>query len=195
MVSPAVAKLVDRTAAVTTWPHRPRKPAQLHFKAGVSGIKQLVYQTHQRLPRELPVGPPPQPPSWDVPRAMAEEANRSASQDASWKESLVPRSKNKGLKGLPPPAKWVSVLAEPRRKPEDDELVLEGWTWLASRSPVRGAQGSRETRLDRSPGHPGHVQHVRQPTPALQWRRLVGEAGRHRRSCRAVSRVSASGLN
>eukprot|EP00959_Pyramimonas_sp_CCMP1952_P467574 9491844-Pyramimonas_sp.AAC.1 len=80
--SPAVAKLVDKTITVTTWPHRPHKPVQLHFKAGVSGIKQLVYQTHQRLPRELPVGPSPQPPSWVVPRALAEEANRSASHES-----------------------------------------------------------------------------------------------------------------
>eukprot|EP00959_Pyramimonas_sp_CCMP1952_P144815 3031533-Pyramimonas_sp.AAC.1 len=38
--------------------------------------------------------------------------------------------KNKGLKGLPPSAKWVSVFTKPRRNPEDEELVCEGWIWL-----------------------------------------------------------------
>eukprot|EP00959_Pyramimonas_sp_CCMP1952_P364256 7627886-Pyramimonas_sp.AAC.1 len=33
VVSPAVAKLVDKTSTIATWPHRPHKPVQLQFKA------------------------------------------------------------------------------------------------------------------------------------------------------------------
>eukprot|EP00959_Pyramimonas_sp_CCMP1952_P459034 9477598-Pyramimonas_sp.AAC.1 len=39
VVSPAVAKLVDKTSTIASRPPRPRKPVQLQFKAGVSGIK------------------------------------------------------------------------------------------------------------------------------------------------------------
>eukprot|EP00959_Pyramimonas_sp_CCMP1952_P305842 6400022-Pyramimonas_sp.AAC.1 len=61
MASAAFCKLVQATEVDSTWPKRPHRPVQLRLRPGATKLRQLVYQTHQKLPVELPFGPTPTP--------------------------------------------------------------------------------------------------------------------------------------
>ena len=153
VMSTAFAKLVDSTQVDGTWPKRPHRPVQARLRPGAVKLRQLVYQSHQRLPTSLPIGPTPAPQDWSIARAVAERANGMADDEGigvgqtwevmgeAWKlfSDVMERElearldtpvKTKGLKGKPLTAKWVSVLTPPRCKKENQVRVAQGWIWL-----------------------------------------------------------------